>query len=154
MSVSRAASLLVPVLLMLAPVSPAFARQGKPTKMLVRFLATSTSVRISEGDSEDVYLVEVRSAKRIDGAMEVARLVDRYPAYLPSLPLQTLRSTSGTVLHLVRDATCDTVTGQMPIRTAPGDPEAILPERLGYHVDLPAGYGPGADLPCYRLVRR
>jgi hypothetical protein len=82
------------------------------------------------------------------------RLVDTYPNEWPPLSREVLKSDAGTVLPVKRDAECDRPFGEMLLRTAPGDPMAILQERLGYRPPLDWTPAPGTVLPCYRVLRR
>jgi hypothetical protein len=119
----------------------------------VRFLATSTSVRSGQYDSEDVYLAEVDSLKR-DNAPIIARLVDDYPTYRGPISLKILEAPRGAKLRLLRDLTCDIRYQDMVLRTAPGDSIAILPVKLEFRPHLPEAIQPEQLLPCYRIVRR
>jgi hypothetical protein len=122
-----------------------------PLKARVRFLATSTSVHSSLGTNQDVYLVEVKPHGGIETI--VARLVDEYPPYRTLLSSEILTSSEGSTLKIMRDKNCDRAFAQMPLRTAPGDPMAILPERLGFQPQLANAVDPENILPCYRVVR-
>lgn len=121
-------------------------------KTRVRFLATSTSVRSGIGESQDVYLVELPSGIGSEGSM-LARLVDYYSSPQAGFSPGHL-SGEGPILRIRRDGSCDTPLADMPLRTAPGDPMAILPERFQYEPPLPQGTNINAVLPCYRTVRR
>lgn len=118
----------------------------------VRFLATSTSVRGSHSGSEDVYLADVALDRQ--GNEEVlARVVDEYPPWQIAIPSAVLKSATGTQLRLMRDPECDVAYAQMPLRTALGDPIAILPVLLQFQPELPQPVQPEQILPCYRIVR-
>jgi hypothetical protein len=118
----------------------------------VRFAATSTSVHTGEGRNQDVYLIQL--TPRIPGGQTgLARLVDEYPSFRAVLSRRVLIAGSGSTLRLIRDESCDRAFSDMPLRTAPGNPTAILPEKLGYRPDLDSTIAPDTLLPCYRLVR-
>jgi len=117
----------------------------------IHFLATSTSVRSSFGESEDVYLVELTMQS---GEPFPARLIDRYPPYETGFTEGLLTSGSDVTGKVRRDNTCDIAFGEMPLRTAPGNPLAVLPEKLGYTPRLSRPIPSGEVLPCYRIVRR
>ena len=141
------------VLLVLIIVSGAAGqRHAHVLKAQVHFLATSTSVHFGEGMNQDIYLIEM-AAIATGGQPTLARLIDEYPSYRSALSRSTLVSETGRVFRLERDADCDRFITQMPLRAAPGDPAAILPEKLGYSPVLPSAQLPEALLPCYRLVR-
>jgi hypothetical protein len=116
----------------------------------VRFLATSTLFRTTWGTNEDAYLAELEFPKGNEQVL--VRLIDEYP----SAPLseEVLRSNTGTNFIVKRDAGCDRPFGQILLRTAPGDPMAVLPERLSYRPLLERTPAPGTILPCYRVLRR
>lgn len=122
-------------------------------RVKVRFLATSTSVRTGEGESEDVYLVEISLSDRHD-EVALARLIDTFPSYRTAISPEILRSATTTVMRLRQDHNCDVHFGDMPLRTAPSDPMAILPERLGYDPPLSERIAPTQLIACYRIVRR
>jgi hypothetical protein len=129
----------------------AAARHPHPMKVQVHFLATSTSVHSGLGTSQDAYLVEV-TARGMEEPI-FARLVDEFPPYQLMLPAEALESPEGVTLKVTRDQTCDRSFGLMPLRAAPGDPMAILPERLGFQPVLPRAIRSEEVLPCYRIVR-
>jgi hypothetical protein len=103
-------------------------KQGE--KALVRFLATSTLFRTTRGTNEDAYLAEMKRPKKNERIL--VRLMDAYPNRFAPLSRAVLQSPSGTVLIVKRDIECDRPFGQILLRTAPGDPMAILPERMSY----------------------
>jgi hypothetical protein len=143
----------VALLILFAAVA-ANARSSRHTvRMRVHFLATSTSVHSVGSVSEDVYLVELSLAHAADASTVYARLVYRYPEYRAPLPVRLLTAQAGTVFRLIRDESCDRPLGNMPLRTGPGDPRAILSEPLRYRVSLPST-DPSTELPCYRVVSR
>jgi hypothetical protein len=132
--------------------SAAGQRHAHVLKAHVHFLATSTSVHFGEGWNQDIYLIEL-AGRAPGGQPTLARLIDEYPSYRSALSRSTLASESGRAFRLVRDSDCDRLITQMPLRTTPGDPAAILPEKLGYSPDLSSAASHETLLPCYRLVR-
>lgn len=118
----------------------------------MRFLATSTSVRSSIGESQDVYLVEIGFSRSSAGS-SIGCLIDEYPPYRASISRIMLRSETAMTLRVRRDHQCDRAYVAMPIRTAPGDPMAILPVPLSFSRVLPHAVQPDDILPCYRTVR-
>jgi hypothetical protein len=139
------------VLLTLLATPIASAKSRKYIRAQVLFLATSTDTRTSLGENYDFYLIEIDHP---DGSgPTLARLEDIYPPYQSALPDAILKSPDWVHLKITRDGSCDITFGAMPLRTAPGDPAAILPERLGFHPHL--AQPPGADqaLPCFKTVR-
>ncbi len=118
----------------------------------VRFLATSWVIRGTWGRNEDTYLAELTLPS--EQIPSLIRLMDNYSNEFPSLPLSVLTSQIGTVMRVSRDEECDIPFSQMAFRSAPGDPMAILPERLNYQPQLPTTVAPDEKLPCYRTVRR
>jgi len=135
----------------ISPVGMAAAGHTPVLKAHVHFLATSTSVHSGLGRNQDVYLVELTP----HGADEtiLVRLIDEYPPYRATLSSNFLTSPEGATLKIRRDRTCDTAFAKIPLRTAPGDPMAILPERLGFQPRLSNPVEPKEILPCYRTVR-
>lgn len=125
-------------------------RQGQ--KVRVHFLATSTLIRGTWGPNEDTYLAQLLLPKQNEAVL--VRLVDAYPNEWPPLAREVLTSDAGTVLPLKRDAKCDRPFGEILLRTAPGDPMAILPVRLSYRPPLDRTPVSGTILPCYRVLRR
>jgi hypothetical protein len=118
----------------------------------VRFLATSTLIRTWGGPNEDTYLAELNFTPKDDPLL--VRLVDSYPNVASPLPRATLTSVAGSVLRVRRDMNCDRPYGKMILRTAPGDPMAIMHEPLGYRPLMHSTPASKAVLPCYRIVRR
>jgi hypothetical protein len=106
-------------------------RPDKPIKAEIRFLADSTIVRSGYGDNEDVYLVML-TVERGESKAALARLVDRYPSSGAPIPSEALASEKATRFRVRRDRRCDIAYGDLVLRTRPGDPFAILPERLGF----------------------
>lgn len=117
----------------------------------MRFLATSTSVHSALGTNQDVYLAEI--TLRGSNETTLARLIDEYPPYRVMLSDDFLSSADGITLKVRRDKMCDRALTKMPLRTAPGDPLAILPQRLRYQPQLSYSIDPEVVLPCYRTVR-
>lgn len=120
-------------------------------RLQVHFLATSTSIHGKEAGSEDVYLVELTDE---NGRIGLARLVDQYPDYRLPLSRAAISSSEGQHLQLLRDPACDVALKNLPLRTAPGDPVAVLPERLRFEPNLPPNVAQDAPLPCFRVVRK
>lgn len=118
----------------------------------VRFLATSTLIRGTWGQNEDTYLAQMILPRQNEAVL--VRLVDAYPNETPPLSRAVLISDSGTVLRVQRDEGCDRRFGEFPLRTAPGDPMAILLEPLSYRPHLDHSPQPESLLPCYRTVRQ
>jgi len=121
-------------------------------KARVHFLATSTLIRGSWGQNQDTYLAQLYLPKRKDALL--MRLKDTYPNEWAPLAREVLKSDTSTALFVQRDAECDRPFGEIVLRTAPGDPMALLPERLGYQPMLERIPTPGTILPCYQVVRR
>jgi hypothetical protein len=122
-------------------------------KARIHFLATSTLVRgVWGGTNEDTYLAQLTFTPT-DSPLVVC-LVDSYPGPGSPLPDGLLLSTEGSIIKVRRDRNCDHPYSKMILRTAPGDPMAILPERLGYQPPLDIPPAPEAILPCYRVIRR
>jgi len=117
----------------------------------VRFLATSTVIRSTWFWNEDTYLAELNFPRSNESVL--VRLIDAYPSEAPPLARQVLQSDAGTVMAVKRDVECDRPFGEILLRTTPGDPMAILPERMVYQPQM--GHVPGQQtiLPCYRVMR-
>lgn len=128
-------------------------RSDKPIKIEVQFLADSTIVRSSYGENEDVYLVKL-TAERGGSEAVFARLIDRYPPSGVSIPSEVLASEQQTRFEVHRDRHCDIAYRDFVLRARPGDPLAILPERLGFKPELSPPISPTDVLPCYRVVRK
>lgn len=120
-------------------------------KVQVRFVATSTLVRGTWGQNEDIYLAELSLSHDTESVL--VRLIDAYPNEAPPLSREILMSDSGILLRVRRDSECDRPSAQMLLRTAPGDPMAILLERLEYEAPSDRKPNPERILPCYRTVR-
>lgn len=127
-------------------------RRGKPERRTVVFLATGSLVRGTVGYNEDTYLAEFVPASGNDRM--IIRLVDDYPNYAPPLSAEVLTSGTGTALKVKRDKECDVPYFAMPLRTAPGDPMAIIPEKLSFRPKLDPPIDLTTVLECYRVVRR
>jgi hypothetical protein len=121
-------------------------------KARAQFLATSTLIRGTFGQNEDTYLAELSFTPEGDSLL--VRLVDSYPNEAPPLSRAALTSASGTTFKVRRDAGCDRPYGEIILRTAPGDPMAILHERIGYRPQLLRTPEPNEMIPCYRTVRQ
>jgi hypothetical protein len=120
-------------------------------KARVRFLATGTLIRGTQGSNQDQYLVEVAETPASEPI--IARLLDDYPTYELPLPYETLTSPTGSVLKIRRDSRCEIPYSAMQLRTAPGDPMAIVRARLGYQPQFEKAPAPHTMLPCYRPER-
>jgi hypothetical protein len=123
----------------------------RPFKARTHFFATSTSIRGTWGTNQDIYLAEIIPH---EGSLPVLiRLIDEYLTFQVPLSVDSITSTTGTTLRIIRDVRCDIQYSQMQLRTAPGDPMAILHERLGYQPQLSRTPAPDEVLYCYRTVR-
>jgi len=140
----------------LLPFSSLAATAGTPSPHSIRalavFVATSTSVHNSYSGSEDVFLAEAQIGKNTVPPVLV-KLVDHYPPSRAPMSQLILTSAAGTWLHLKRDPRCDVSFSAMPLRAAPGDPIAIIPEPLVFQPRLPLPAPENLILPCYRVVR-
>ena len=121
-------------------------------KAHVHFLATGTSVQSTIARSQDVYLVEM--TVQAGGEPFLARLIDEYPFYEGPIDRAVLQSDHPAGFRVRRDSFCDREYRDMVLRTSPGDPLAILPERLGFAPTLPRAVDPGEMIPCYRIIHR
>jgi hypothetical protein len=129
------------------------ATQAKKTKKArVHFLATGTEIRGTWGFNQDTYFAELAFVK--DGPLQFVRIVDEYSQLAPPLSRESLTSVSGIPLRLRRDGGCDIRYSDLHLRTAPGDPMAILPVTLHYLPRLAKAPDAGEVLPCYRIVRK
>ena len=143
----------VALVIAVVTVSPAGAWPHRhEQKVRVRFLANSTFLRGTWGMNEDTYLAQLRLPKQNEALL--VRLVDAYPNTWSPLAHAVVKSEAGTVFSVRRDPECDRPFGEILLRTAPGDPMAILPERLGYRPQLDQTPAPSTVMPCYRVVRR
>lgn len=118
----------------------------------VRFVATSTLLRGAWGYNEDTYLAQIVLRKESEAVL--VRLIDFYTSGWPPLSHETLTAEAGTTLAVERDQTCDSSFGEILLRTAPGDPMAILPEPLSYTPIMARTPDSATVLPCYRVLRR
>jgi hypothetical protein len=123
-----------------------------PFKAHTRFVATSTCIRGTWRFNLDVYLAEILSKKGSETVL--ARLIDEYGNLEAPISVSALTSATGTYLRVKRDRQCDMPYAQIQLRTAPGDPMAILHERLGYEPQLSKVPQPNEVMSCYRTVRR
>lgn len=121
-------------------------------KARVHFLAISTVIRGTWGPNEDTYLAQLLFLKQNE--VVLVRLVDANPNECPPLAQEVLTSDAGALFPVKRDAECDRPFGELLLRTAPGDPMAILPERLGYRPPLERMPMLETILPCYRVLRQ
>jgi hypothetical protein len=140
------------VMAVFSGIAAAKSHPPRPFTAHAHFLATSTCIRGTWGTNLDVYLAEIVLQK--GNAPVLVRLVDEYRNLDPPLAKETLTSEMGTTLRVRRDQICDMPYAQMQLRTAPGDPMAILHERLGYQPSLQQTPQPHELLPCYRNVRK
>lgn len=122
-----------------------------PVKAQVHFLATSATIRGGTGSSLDIYLVDISLNAGSDPFL--ARLIDEPLTYQLPIPVSQLTSAAGTKLKIRRDPQCDMPYAKMPLRTAPGDPMAIMLVKLHYQPQLLKTPAPDEVLPCYRTVR-
>jgi hypothetical protein len=136
----------------LSGIADAKTSHPRSIKAHTRFPAASTLIRGTWGMNQDIYLAEISS--RNGSEPQLVKLIDEYSNLAPSLSDDTLTSTTGTNLRIRRDMRCDIPYATMRLRTAPGDPMAILPERLTYRPQMDRAPAPGLVLPCYRTVRR
>ncbi len=124
----------------------------RPEKVTVSLVARSTAAHVSWGESQDVYLAEMRGAE--GGAATWIKLVDEYPGTAVPLIRVAYYVQKDLALRVIRDSQCDAPLSQIPLRTAPGDAMAILAVRLSYspmRSDLPGG---AEQIPCYRNYRK
>jgi hypothetical protein len=111
-------------------------------KAHTRFLAASTLIRGTWGMNQNIYLAEI--SPHTGSEPQLARLIDEYSNLAPLSSDDILTSTVGAVLRIRRDTQCDMPYATMKLRTAPGDPMAILPERLSYQPKFLRTPQPGA----------
>jgi hypothetical protein len=131
----------------------ASAREGThTTSARIRFLATSWVIRGTSGPNQDTYLAEMLPINTDPPFL--IYLIDDYANEFPSISRETLVSQAGSVMRVRRDAQCDMLFRQINLRTAPGDPMAILPGRLGYQPQLDRQPNPDENIPCYRIARK
>jgi hypothetical protein len=126
--------------------------RSRPFTARTRFLAASTCIRGTWGLNLDVYLAEIAPQKGSEPVL--VRLIDEYRNLDPPLSVDALTSAEGTTLRVRRDRQCDMPYNRIQLRTAPGDPMAILHEKLGYQPLLSRTPQLNEVLPCYRMVRR
>ncbi len=127
--------------------NPAFAGGNKAG---VRFVAQSMSFRTTWAYSEDVYLVEIHPSK--NGQPYYGKLLDAYQGLGRPLPLQMVTSKSPITMKIARDSSCDVRYGNMLIRSAPGDPVALLPGKFTYESSETKSIPKDTMIPCYRTV--
>jgi hypothetical protein len=140
------------MLLLIASTAVSARRRSDIQRATVRFLATSTVVRGTWAYNQDTYLAEFVPSGSNQPLL--IRLVDEYLNAAPPISTDTLTSSTGTALRVKRDSSCDLPYADILLRTRPGDPLAILPERLGYLPRLDSFPDPGRVIPCYRTVRQ
>lgn len=124
----------------------------RPVKAQVHFLATSATIRGTWGNNLDIYLTEI--VLRPGSEPVLARLIDETLQSQLPLSVDSLTSTTGTILRIRRDEQCDMPYAEIQLRTAPGDPMAIIHAKLHYQPQLSRTPAPDEVLPCYRTVRR
>ena len=127
-------------------------KRNRDLKIHVRFLATSTIVRGSWAYNQDTYLAEFIPSSGDEQVL--VRLVDEYLNAALPISYDDLTSNTGAILRVRRDSRCDLPYGDILLRTRPGDPMAILPEKLGYIPKLDGVPDPRKIIPCYRTVRQ
>jgi hypothetical protein len=133
--------------------SPIIAHSVIPAeKAQVRFPATGAPIRNARHWKDDTYLAELNFPHSNESIL--IRLIDACPSEAPPISREVFESDAGAVLPVRRDAECDRPFGQILLRTAPGDPMAILPVKLEYQPLLSETIGPNSVLRCYRTVRR
>lgn len=123
----------------------------KPSKLLVRFLATSTAVHSAWSGNQDVYLVELKN--KAQGTPFLAKLVDEYPGYESAIPRRLLVSDKASPLKVRRDPECDVRYADMPKRAAPGDRMAIYPAPMTFVPSINPSVAGDFQVPCFRVVR-
>lgn len=122
----------------------------KPTKLLVRFLATSTVVHSGWSGNQDVYLVELQS--KSDKTPRLAKLVDEYPNYGSAIPRHLLVSNGMSPFRVRRDPECDVRYADMPKRAAPGDRMAVYPAPMTFVPSINPPVAGDFMVPCFRVV--
>jgi hypothetical protein len=100
------------------------AKDRQVLKARVRFLATGSLIRGTWGSNQDQYLVEVAETPTSEPVL--ARLIDDYATYQLPLSHDILTSPTGSVLKIRQDTRCEIPYSTMQLRTAPGDPLAIV----------------------------
>jgi hypothetical protein len=96
----------------------------------VKFLATSTCIRGTWDNNEDICSAEfVPNAK---AAPVHLQLVDEYPFFTAALSQEELNSTAGSTLRIRRDTQCNLPYAKPQLRNAPGDQREILSPGLNY----------------------
>jgi hypothetical protein len=140
---------IVTAMILSANVASAWHRR-RGEKVQVHFLATSTLLRNTWGQNEDTYLAQLLFPKQNETVL--VRLVDSYPNEWPPISRGVLTSQT-TAMRVSRDSGCDLPFSRMLLRAVPGDPIAILQERLRYQPQLERAPEPNAALPCYRVAR-
>ena len=140
------------ILLLIASATAGARRRSDIQRVTVRFLATSTVVRGTWAYNQDTYLAELVPSESNQHLL--IRLVDEYLNASPSISTDALTSGTGVALRVRRDSHCDLPYADILLRTRPGDPLAILPERLGYVPQLDSSPDPSRVIPCYRTVRQ
>jgi len=151
-SPSRRSAVVLLFALAMSCAKPSLAHLHSETqKLRIHFLATGTLLHGTWGLNQDIYLAELIS--KTGGSDQLIRIVDEYPQFAPPLPRPALIADNGTVLRIKRDDSCNVSYGSMHLRTAPGEPMAILYEHLVYQPPLRRTPELQELLPCYRIVR-
>jgi hypothetical protein len=136
---------------LLSGTATAKAHRSRSIKARTHFLATGACIRGTWGLNQDIYLAEITLKKERE--VQLVRLIDEYTPFAQPLSVTALTAAAGTVLRVRRDEQCNIPYRQMHLRTAPGDPMAILQERLSYRPQLQTTPGQDDLLPRYRTVR-
>lgn len=126
---------------------------ARTVSVRVRFLATSTSFRSVYAGNEDIYLTALTFGHHPFGEPVIALVIDEYAFYKGPISQTVLVSPKGAQFRMYPDPSCKREYAEIPLRTAPGDPSAALPDRLRYSPQLPIPVKPTQILPCYRIVR-
>jgi hypothetical protein len=138
--------------LFIVVISASALQRSRDLKVRLRFLATGTIVRGTWAYNQDTYLAELLPST--GGEQVLVRLVDEYFNAAPPISHDALTSNTGSAFLVRRDSQCDLPYADILLRTKPGDPMAILPERLEYKPKLNNVPEPSTIIPCYRTVRR
>jgi hypothetical protein len=78
--------------------------EDKPSKFLVRFIATSTVVRSAWSGNQDVYLMKLKP--KSGDTQFLAKLVDEYPSWGSAIPRSSLLLDT-SLFRLKRNSGCD-----------------------------------------------
>lgn len=124
----------------------------KPSKLFVRFLATSTVVHSAWSGNQDIYLVELKN--NAQGTPFLAKRVDGYPGYGSAIPRRLLVSDEPSPLEVRRDPECDVWYADMPKRAAPGDRMAVYPAPMTFVPSINPSVAGDFMVPSFRFVRQ